>query len=138
MQQSNWHAAWIGDEPRELHQLRSSGAVWISNAAAVATEDHDTQHAYRYRFMLSKAVRHADLYATGEDTAAAWVNGEAVLAAKPLPPWQRTPWGTYERVEVTGAVRQGEERFSDWRDEVQGGAGIACGYSDTDERGAFC
>lgn len=108
MQQSNWHAEWIGHEPEELHQIRESGAIWITNDASNTTEPHDTHHDFRYRFSVGKPVKRAELYTTGEDTAAAWINGKQVLEAKPLPPWQQMPWGTYERVEVTTAVQQGD------------------------------
>ncbi len=38
----------------------------------------DTQHDFRFRFQLNGAVKRADLFVTGEDSAAAWVNGKQV------------------------------------------------------------
>ena len=108
MQQSNWHAEWIGHEPEELHQVRGSGAVWITNTAATATEPHDTRHDFRYHFALDKPVQRAELYATGEDSAAAWINGRQVMEVQPLPAWQQMPWGTYGKVDVTTALQHGQ------------------------------
>ena len=108
LQQSNWHAEWIGYEPAELHSIRESGATWITNVASTTTATRDTHHDFRYRFALDKPVERAVLYTTGEDTAAAWLNGKQVLEAKALVPWKQMPWGTYERVEVTPAIQQGD------------------------------
>jgi alpha-L-rhamnosidase len=46
-------------------------------------------------------VKRADLFVTGEDSAAAWVNGKQVLETVPLPPWKQAPWKTYLRQDVT-------------------------------------
>jgi len=108
LQQSNWHAEWIGYEPAELHSIRESGAAWITNVASTSAATSDTHHNFRYRFAVDKPVARAVLYTTGEDTPAAWLNGRQVLEAKPLAPWKQMPWGTYERVEVTPALQQGE------------------------------
>ena len=108
LQQTNWHAEWIGYESPELHSIRESGATWITNTATKPTETHDTHHDFRFRFSLDKPVEHAVLYTTGADTAAAWVNGEQVLKASPLPPWKQMPWGTYSQVDISPHLRQGE------------------------------
>ncbi len=107
LQQSNWKAQWIGYEDAELHSLRQSGAPWITNVAATPNARADTHHDFRLRFSLDKPIQRAILYATGEDTTAAWVNGKEVLQAHPLPPWKQMPWGTYERQDVTADLRQG-------------------------------
>ena len=53
-------------------------------------------------------MKRADLFVTGEDTAAAWVNGRQVLETLPLPPWKQAPWKTYLLKDVTSDVRSGE------------------------------
>lgn len=108
LQQSNWHAEWIGYEPAELHSIRESGAAWITNTTSANAESRDTHHDFRYHLSVAKPVGRAVLYTTGEDTAAAWLNGQQVLASKPLAPWKQMPWGTYERVDVTPHLHQGE------------------------------
>ena len=109
VQQANWHAEWIGQEPAELHSLRGSGAVWITNAAAGAgTSAHTVVTAFRLHTDFAKPIASAALYTTGADTAAAWVNGQQVLDTEPLPPWQEMPWATYRRADVTAALRTGE------------------------------
>jgi alpha-L-rhamnosidase len=104
---SHWKGQWIGYEDAELHSVRESGAVWITNSADTPSAETDTHHDFRFRFSLDQPVQRAMLYITGEDTAAAWVNGQPVLQAKPLTPWKQMPWGTYERQEVTSVVHSG-------------------------------
>jgi alpha-L-rhamnosidase len=112
MDPSAWRAKWIGYESSELHSLRTSGAMWITNPAAAvdqaADPNQDTHHDFRMRFSLGKPVRSVALYTTGEDTADAWVNGSKVLSAHPLPPWKQMPWMTYERQEVTAQAHTGD------------------------------
>jgi len=108
LQQTNWKAQWIGYENPELHSLRNSGAVWITNVAEEPTSTADTHHDFRFHFSLDKPIQRAVLYTTGEDTAAAWVNGKQVIEAQPLAPWKQMPWGTYMRQDVTSTVRPGE------------------------------
>ncbi len=108
MEQSAWQGKWIGYESPELHSLRSSGAMWITNRAAAVDPEQDTHHDFRMRFTLGRSVRSVVLYTTGEDTADAWVNGSKVLAGRPLPPWKQMPWMTYERQEITSQVRPGD------------------------------
>ena len=104
----NWRAQWIGYEDVEHRGIRKSGAVWITNPAVSGFESSaDTQHDFRFRFAVDKAVRRADLFVTGKDTAAAWVNGKQVLESQPLPPWKQLPWQTYARQDVTGELRAG-------------------------------
>ena len=49
----------------------------------------------------------ATLYATGQDTVSAWVNGAKVLKAAPLPPYKQMPWKKFVRAEVTSKLAQG-------------------------------
>jgi len=104
---SNWRGKWIGYEPPELHRIRESGALWITNSASESSEPHDTQHDFRFAFPVDRPVQSASLYATGADTTAAWINGRQVLQAQPLTPWQQMPWGTYTRVDVTRSLHSG-------------------------------
>ena len=53
-------------------------------------------------------MKHADLFVTGKDSAAAWVNGKQVLEALPLPPWKQAPWKTYLRQDVTSELQAGD------------------------------
>jgi alpha-L-rhamnosidase len=108
LQQSNWHAEWIGHESAELHAVRTSGAIWITSRASSPTVSHTTQNCFRLSVPLAKPLERAVLYTTGADTAASWVNGDSVLVARPLSAWQQMPWGTYERVDVTGKLKQGD------------------------------
>lgn len=107
LSQSNWQGKWIGYEAPELHSIRESGAMWITNSASQPSEPNDTQHDFRFTFSLDRPVRSAALYATGADTTAAWINGRQVLQLQPLVPWQQMPWGTYTRVDVTTSVHTG-------------------------------
>src|SRR5262249_43201224 len=85
-----------------------AGAQWITNPqVADFSPKTDPHHDFRLGFDLGKSVRHATLYATGQDTTAAWVNGRQVLEAQPLPPWRQMPWKTYFSHDVTSALRNG-------------------------------
>jgi alpha-L-rhamnosidase len=103
-----WRAQWIGYEERELHSIRESAAAWISNRGQ---DDYhqsgDTHHNFRLSFSVDHPIQFAHLYVTGEDTAAAWVNGQHVLDAEPLPPYKQTPWKRYVERDVTSAMKQG-------------------------------
>jgi alpha-L-rhamnosidase len=107
LSQSNWQGKWIGYEDAELHSIRESGAMWITNPATQESESNDTYHDFRLAFSLDQPVQTAALYATGADATTAWINGQEVLHAQALVPWQQMPWGTYTRVDVTTAVHQG-------------------------------
>ena len=102
LNQKNWQAKWIGYEEEEHRRLRQADAVWITNAGSEDFKDSgDTHHDFRFVFDLPNAVKHADLFVTGQDTAAAWVRGKPVLQAQPLPPWKQMPWKTYTQKDVT-------------------------------------
>ena len=109
MDAANWKAKWIGYESPELHSVRTSRAVWITNAATskVAAKG-DTHHDFRLGFSLPKSVKQAVLFTTGEDTAAAWINGKQVIDAQKLVPWKQMPWGTYVRQDVTSEIHEGK------------------------------
>jgi alpha-L-rhamnosidase len=109
LQQENWKAKWIGYEEAELRHVRESGAEWITDVGGEAPKEATTtKHAFRFHFNLAKPVRRATLYATGQDTAGAWINGKAVMEAAPLPPWRQMPWKTYAIRNVSGELRAGQ------------------------------
>jgi len=108
LQQENWKAKWIGYEEPELRRVRESGAEWITDAGGEAPKEATTaKHEFRFHFNLAKPVRRATLYATGQDTAGAWLNGKQVMEAAPLPPWKQMPWKTYAIRDVSGELRTG-------------------------------
>jgi alpha-L-rhamnosidase len=108
LQQANWKAKWIGYEEPELWGVRESGAEWITDTGGEAPKEATTtKHAFRFHFNLAKPVGRATLYATGEDTAGAWLNGKPVMEAAPLPPWKQMPWKTYAIRDVSGELRAG-------------------------------
>jgi alpha-L-rhamnosidase len=103
--QQAWRAQWIGYETPEEDAVRHAPAAWIASPDAKllnvdkATEQHI---AYRTTVTLAKPVRRAVLYATGQDTVSAWINGAQVLTADPFPPWKQMPWKKFVRADVTG------------------------------------
>ncbi len=105
---TNWEAKWIGYEQEEHRRLRESGAAWITNADVVGANSlSDTKHDFRLHFTLTKPVKRAVLYVTGQDTAAAWVNGKQTLEAQPLNAWRQMPWQTYSRQDITADIQAG-------------------------------
>ena len=101
LKQSNWNAKWIGYEEPELRAMRAAGAEWITNPeVADFAATTNPRHEFRLRFQISKPIRRALLFVTGQDTAGAWLNGKQVLEAQPLPPWKQMPWKTYAEKEV--------------------------------------
>ena len=109
LQQENWKSKWIGYEEPELRQVRESGAEWITSADGEAPKDAtSTKHEFRLHFNLAKPVRRATLYATGQDSAGAWLNGKQVMEVAPLPPWRQMPWKTYAIRDVSDALRIGQ------------------------------
>jgi alpha-L-rhamnosidase len=110
MKQDAWKAAWIGYETAEEDTVRHAPSAWIASPDAKALDDEKSseQHtAYRQTVTLAKAVKRATLYATGQDTLSAWVNGAMVLTAAPLPPWKQMPWKKFERADVTSKLAPG-------------------------------
>ena len=109
MTAQNWQGKWIGYEGKEEHTVRNSGAVWITNPNVEHYQRSDeTKHDFRYAFMLNGSVKRAVLHVTGEDTAAAWINGKQVLEAQPMPAWKQFPWQTYTTQDVTSNLRDGQ------------------------------
>jgi alpha-L-rhamnosidase len=108
-----WKAQWIGYEEQELQSVRHSGATWITNAAAPGFKSlEDMHHDFRLAFALPAPVKRAVLYATGEDTADAWINGKRVMQAQPLLPWQQMPWKTYFIKDVTVELHAGQNNVA--------------------------
>ena len=105
-----WRAKWIGFETAGESAVRHAEAAWITSpdAKALAADKAPEQRlAYRQTVKLSKPVRQAALFATGQDTVSAWVNGAQLLAADPLPPYKQMPWKKYLRAEATGKLKAG-------------------------------
>ena len=110
VQQEGWSAGWIGFETAEEDAVRHAPAAWIASpdAGALASEKGAQQHfAYRQAVTLAKPVKSAALYATGQDTVAAWANGAQVLSADPFPPYKQMPWKKFVRADVTGKLSEG-------------------------------
>ena len=98
VKQDNWQAQWIGFETPEEDAVRHADAQWIANPDAKSLNgDHAKEHHYMYRttVKLTKPVRKATLYATGEDTVAGWVNGTNAIVPSPYPAWHIMPWKRY-------------------------------------------
>jgi alpha-L-rhamnosidase len=105
--QQNWKAKWIGFEEAEERAVRESGAKWIMQADTGSTAKDKTSHAFRFHFSVSGTVKSAHLYATGEDTTAAWVNGKQVMETSTMPAYGHLPWKTYYQRDVTSDVKSG-------------------------------
>jgi alpha-L-rhamnosidase len=113
LKSENWRAKWIGSEGLEHRALRKSTAEWISNkSGADDKRSSESHHDFRFSFDLQKAMKHASLYVTGQDTASAWLNGKQVLTAPPLPPSKKTTWQTYARADVTAQLRPGKNSLA--------------------------
>ena len=105
---SKWKGKWIGYESEQERQVRESGAAWITNAGVESYKGSDqTRHEFRLGFDLAHPVKRAVLYVTGEDTAAAWVNGKQEMEPSPMPAWKQFPWQTYTTREVTTDLHAG-------------------------------
>jgi alpha-L-rhamnosidase len=110
MEQAAWRAEWIGFETKEEDAVRHAAAEWIASPdakALTAEKGKEERFAYRGTAQVTKAVRRATLFATAQDTVSAWVNGEQVLTADPLPPWSQMPWKKFVRADVTKLVKTG-------------------------------
>ena len=103
-----WQAQWIAYETPEEAAVRQAPAQWINATdakAAIASGKLPLRIAYRTTIHLTKPVKSAALYATGQDTVAAWINGQQVLEAQPFPAWRQMPWKKFVRADVTKAMR---------------------------------
>ena len=110
MTQDGWRADWIGYETPEESAVRSANAAWIANpdTASLAKEKtSEERFAYRASIALDGPVRSATLYATCRETVAAWINGNQVLEANPLPPYKQMPWKKYVRADVAKQLTDG-------------------------------
>jgi alpha-L-rhamnosidase len=115
MDQANWRATWIGYETAEEAAVRKAPAMWIvSPDASVLAAEHLTElrYAFRKTVELTQPVRRATLYATGQDTVAAWVNGEEALAAAPFPPYKQMPWQKFVQADVTRQLHKGANQLA--------------------------
>jgi alpha-L-rhamnosidase len=112
LRQENWKASWIGFEEKEERAVRESGAKWITNAETSSDKKDKSSHDFRFHFSVNGTVKHAALYATGEDTTAAWLNGKQEMETSPLPPYGHQPWKTYFEHDVTGDVKSGANELS--------------------------
>jgi alpha-L-rhamnosidase len=89
LKQDAWQAPWIGFETPEEAAVRHAPALWINYPGAERIEGKkgdQQRYAYRAQVNVTKPVRSAALYATGEDTVSAWINGAQVLSASGIRP----------------------------------------------------
>lgn len=115
LSQSAWHAKWIGYETQEEAAVRNASAVWIESPGEISPSSQkstELHSAYRAEIQLGKPIRHAFLYATGQDTVSAWVNSARVMTALKLPPWMQMPWKKFVRVEVTSSLHPGSNELA--------------------------
>ena len=108
--QDAWKGKWVGFETGEEDAVRHAPAAWITSTDAHFLDDEKAaeQHiAYRQIVTLAKPVKSAAVYATGQDTVAAWVNGTQLLTANPFPPYKQMPWKKFVRADATGKLSQG-------------------------------
>ena len=108
--QHAWRGGWIGYETAEEDAVRHAPAMWVMSpdADVLARQKSDEERfAYRTTVNLKGPVKRATLFATGEDTVSAWVNGAEVLTANPLPPYKQMPWKKFVRADVTGKLAAG-------------------------------
>ncbi len=110
LHQEAWRADWIGYETAEENAVRRAPAAWISTPDAkvlAADKTSEQRVAYRLSVTLNKPVVSAALHATAQDTVSAWVNGERVLTANPLPPYKQMPWKKFVRADVQAKLVAG-------------------------------
>jgi len=115
MNQDAWTAQWIGYETTEETAVRKAPAKWIVSPDAqsvLAEKELPSRFEYRASIHLDKPVNSATLYATAQDTVAAWINGSQVLKAAPFPPWHQMPWKKFVRADVTSELAQGDNTLA--------------------------
>ena len=108
--QSAWCGEWIGWETAEEAAVRKAPAVWIANPDVVpggGMASSEQRFSYRTSVTVEKPVERAVLFATGEDSVAAWVNGKQVMTAAEYPPYHHLPWRKFVRADVTARVAKG-------------------------------
>ncbi|MFT4112153.1 family 78 glycoside hydrolase catalytic domain [Silvibacterium sp.] len=113
LMKQDWTGQWIGYEDREQHAIREAHADWVTNPNIEDSKKQQppikgpVRHELRFGFDLTARVKKATLYATGEDTPSAWVNGTQVITPWAPAPWGRLPWRTYRHVDVTDRLSAG-------------------------------
>jgi alpha-L-rhamnosidase len=115
LKQNAWRAEWIGWETAEEAAVREAPAVWIANPDVVPGNGKpvsEQKYAYRAVVTAEKPVERAMLFATGEDTVAAWVNGQQVMTAAAYPPYHHLPWKKFVRADVTAQVVEGRNTIA--------------------------
>ncbi|MGC2612603.1 MAG: family 78 glycoside hydrolase catalytic domain, partial [Terracidiphilus sp.] len=115
LNQSAWRGEWIGWETAEEAAVRKAPSVWIANPDVVpgrGKPSSEQKFAYRTTLKVEKPVRQAILFATAEDTASAWVNGQPVLIAAPYPPYHHLPWKKFVRADVTAQLADGQNSIA--------------------------
>ena len=115
LNRGDWRGEWIGWETAEEAAERKAPALWITNPDVVpGTAEPNSEQKFAYRAIVSvvKPLERAVLFATGEDTVSAWVNGSQVLTAAAYPPYHHLPWKKFVRTDVTGAVAEGKNAIA--------------------------
>ena len=110
-----WRGEWIGWETPEEAAVRKARAEWIANPDVVpgkGRKNSEQIYAYRTSFNIERPVEKAILFATGEDTVWAWVNGEQVITADPYPAYHQMPWQKFVRSDLTKQVAQGRNTIA--------------------------
>lgn len=115
LRQDYWRGEWIGYETVEEGAVRGAGAQWVCSpdSHSIAAEKAPEQHfAFRTAVKLNKPVVRAVLYATGQDTVSAWVNGKQVLSPDRLPAWKQMPWKKFVHADVTSQISRGDNKIA--------------------------
>jgi alpha-L-rhamnosidase len=104
------NAQWIGYETSEEAAVRHASAEWIVSPDApslLAEKKVPMRLEYRARIHLDKPVKQATLFATGQETVSAWINGTQVIKPTPPVPWHQMPWKKFVRGDATGKLNEG-------------------------------
>jgi alpha-L-rhamnosidase len=115
LNQGAWRGDWIGWETQEEAAVRKAPAQWIANPDVVpgmAKKNGEQIYAYRMSFKIERQVERAVLFATGEDSISAWVNGEPVMTAAAYPAYHQLPWQKFVRADVTAQVAEGQNTIA--------------------------
>jgi alpha-L-rhamnosidase len=109
MREDAWRAQWIGYETPEEATVRHAPAQWIANPDAKSPEAGRDEQRFDYRttITLPQPVKFAALFATGQDTVSAWINGVPVLTENPLTPFKQMPWKKFVSADATTHLSAG-------------------------------
>ncbi|HEY2472279.1 MAG TPA: family 78 glycoside hydrolase catalytic domain [Terracidiphilus sp.] len=110
-----WRGDWIGWETPEEAAVRKAPAKWIANPDVIpgkGKKNSEQIFAYRLSFNIERPVERVLLFATGEDTVWAWVNGKQVMTASEYPAYHQMPWQKFVRADVTGQAAQGRNTIA--------------------------